>query len=143
MQERAPDHAGPSGAAALDPRGRAGRLSGLQGVPPGSGAAADGRRLSAESVIRWLAAAIAVLVALAGLSMLAIHVFAPQRSGPLVFSEIFEPFLLLGLVVGALLFAFVARRRVATILLLALVVAAALRYGPLLMSFPAAAPAGA
>jgi endonuclease/exonuclease/phosphatase family metal-dependent hydrolase len=112
-------------------------------VPPGSGAAADGRRLSAESVIRWLAAAIVVLVGLAGLSMLAVHVFAPQRSGPLVFSEIFEPFLLLGLVVGALLFAFVARRRVATILLLTLVVAAALRYGPLLMSFPAAAPAGA
>jgi vancomycin resistance protein VanJ len=112
-------------------------------VPPGSGAAAHGRRLSAESVIRWLAAAIAVLIAVAGLLMLAVHVYAPQRSGPLVFSEIFEPYLLLGLVLGALFFAAVARRRVASVLLLALVVVAALRYAPLLMSFPAAAPTGA
>jgi endonuclease/exonuclease/phosphatase family metal-dependent hydrolase len=112
-------------------------------VPPGSGAAAHGRRLSAESLIRWLAAAIAVLIAAAGLLMLAVHVLAPQRSGPLVFSQIFEPYLLLALVVGALLFAFVARRRVATILVLGLVVAAALRYGPLVISFPAGAPAGA
>jgi hypothetical protein len=45
-----------------------------------------------------------------------------------VFSQIFEPYLLLGLIVGAL-FALVARRRLATILVIALVVAWALRYG--------------
>ena len=112
-------------------------------MPPGSGATAHGSRLSAESVIRWLAAAIAALIALAGLSMLAVHVLAPQRAGPLVFSQIFEPYLLLALIVGALFFVLVARRRVATILVIALVVAAALRYGPLLISFPAATPAGA
>jgi endonuclease/exonuclease/phosphatase family metal-dependent hydrolase len=112
-------------------------------VPPDSGAAAHGSRLNAESVIRWLAAAIALLIALAGLLMLGVHFFAPQRRGPLVFSEIFEPYLLLGVIAGALFFAVVARQRLATIVLLALVVAAALRYGPLLVSMPAAAPAGA
>ena len=84
-----------------------------------------------------------VLFAAAGLLMLAVHVLAPQRTGTLVFSQIFEPYLLIAALVGAVVFAVIARVRLATILVIALVVAAALRYGPLAISFPTATPAGA
>jgi hypothetical protein len=75
--------------------------------------------------------------------MLAAHVLRPQRTGPQVFTQIFEPYLLILLVTGAAILALIARRRVPSLLLLALVVAVGLRYGPLLISFPAATPTGA
>ena len=75
--------------------------------------------------------------------MLALNVLAPQRVGNVVFGQVFEPYVLLGLVGAALLLAILARRRVATILVLILLLAAAGRYGPDLISFPAATPAGA
>jgi vancomycin resistance protein VanJ len=75
--------------------------------------------------------------------MLAVHVLRPQRTGPQVFTQVFEPYLLILLVAGAAILALIARRRVPSLLLLALVIAVALRYVPLLISFPAATPPGA
>ena len=115
----------------------------MQGLPAGGSAAADGRGLTAGGVIRSLAGGGSAFLSFAGLAMLAFHVLRPQRTGPQVFSQIFEPYFLIGLITGAGILALVARRRVPTLIFLALVIATALRYGPLLISFPAATPPGA
>ena len=115
----------------------------MQGLPAGGRATADGRGLTTSGVIRSLAGGGSALLSLAGLVMLAAHVLRPQRTGPQVFTQIFEPYLLILLVTGAAILALIARRRVPSLLLLALVIAIALRYGPLLISFPAATPTGA
>jgi vancomycin resistance protein VanJ len=143
MSERTPDHAGPSGAAALNPRGGEGGVSSVQGLPAGGSTATDGRGLTAGGVVRTIAGGGSALTSFAGLAMLAVHVLRPQRTGPQVFTQIFEPYFLMGLLIGAGILALVARRRVPTLMLLALVIATALRYGPLLISFPAATPPGA
>jgi vancomycin resistance protein VanJ len=111
-------------------------------VPASGGAAADGRRLSASGVIRSLAAAGAALLSLGGLLMLAVHVLRPQQTGPQVFTQIFEPYLLLTLVGLVAILVLIARRRIPTLMFAALLIAMAVRYGPLLVSFPAATPPG-
>lgn len=93
--------------------------------------------------LRQAAAVAAALVALAALALLATHVFLPQRTGPLVFSQIFEPYLLAGALFLLLVLALLARRRWPTLLMLLLVCALAARYGPQLVSFPAPVPEGA
>jgi endonuclease/exonuclease/phosphatase (EEP) superfamily protein YafD len=112
-------------------------------VPAGGRATTDGRRLGTSDVVRSFAGAASALLSATGLVMLAVHVFRPQRTGPQVFTQIFEPYFLIALVTGAGILALIARRRVSTLMLLALLVAVALRYGPLLISFPAATPVGA
>jgi vancomycin resistance protein VanJ len=84
-----------------------------------------------------------MLIGFSALAMLAIHVMAPQRTGPRAFTQIFEPYLLLALVVALLGFAAVARTRPVWIVMLVVLLAAAGRYGPSLVSFPAALPTGA
>jgi vancomycin resistance protein VanJ len=115
----------------------------VQGLPAGGSATADGRRLSANDAVRSLAGGASALLSLTGLLMLAVHVLRPQRTGPQAFTQIFEPYFLIALVLGAGILALVARRRVPSLMLLALVIAVGLRYGPLLVSFPAATPPGA
>src|SRR3954464_2307852 len=126
MQERTPDHSGSSGAAALNLPGRAGGLAGRQGGPAGGSASTNGRGLTARGVIRSLAGGGSALLSVAGLAMLAVHVLRPRRAGPRVFTPTFGPFFLIGLITGASILALVARRRVPSLMLLALVIAVAL-----------------
>ena len=106
-----------------------------------AGGRTNARRL-ADS-LRLAVAATASLMALSGLAMMAIHIVAPVRTGNQVFSQIFEPHLLaaLGLLICALLVS--VPHRVPALLALVLLLAAAGRYGPLLVSFPGAQPQGA
>src|SRR4051812_13840266 len=119
MQERAPDHSGPSGAAALNGPSGASGVSGMQGVPAGGSATTHGRGLTAGGIIRSLAGGGPALFWGAGLAMLPVHVSRPQRPGPQFFPQIFEPYFLIGLITGASILALVARRRVPSLMLLA------------------------
>jgi vancomycin resistance protein VanJ len=120
----------------------------VQGLPAGAGAETDGRRLEVDGTRkagrgRRIVGAVASILAVAVLALLAIHVALPQRTGPLVFTEIFEPYIFLAAVPALLLFAALARLRAPTVLLLLVIVAIALRYGPSVVSFPADLPNGA
>jgi vancomycin resistance protein VanJ len=113
-------------------------------VPAGS--QSESRRVESGHGVTRLrhgAAAAATLIGFATLAMLAIHVLLPQRTGPLVFTQIFEPFLVLVMLVALLALTALARTRVPLILTLVVLVAATGRYGPSVVAFPAALPAGA
>jgi endonuclease/exonuclease/phosphatase (EEP) superfamily protein YafD len=118
----------------------------MQGLPPRANTDARGvtdGRPNRPGILRRLCAGGSVLIALAALLMLAVHVVASQRMGPLVFTQIFEPYLLLTLGALALALAALARMRVSTLVLGLLVLASAGRYLPSAVSFPHAMPQGA
>lgn len=114
----------------------------MQGLPTGARPAEDGRGV-VVGLGRRIAAAVATVLALATLALLAIHVLAPQRTGPLVVTQIFEPYLFLATVPLIALAAVIARRPLASALLVVLALAIGGRYAPSLISFPQALPAGA
>lgn len=130
----------------LEPESR-GLASESRGLEPESrGRASDSRPANSRrglSRLRRAASAAATLIGLTALVMLAIHTLLPQRTGPLVFTEIFEPYLVLVMLVALLAFAALARTRVPLLLTLVVLVAVAGRYGPSIVAFPAALPAGA
>lgn len=126
------------------PAGRQPESRGLE--PESRGRASDSRPANSRrglSRLRRAASAAATLIGLTALVMLAIHALLPQRTGPLVFTEIFEPYLVLVMLVALLAFAALARTRVPLLLTLVVLVAVAGRYGPSIVAFPAALPAGA
>lgn len=79
-----------------------------------------------QIAVAWIAVVIALL---------AIHVLAPQRSGVIALTEVFEPYILLTGLIAAL-FALKPRRRVAVLVVALLLVATLGRYGPVWISFP-------
>ncbi|MDP8903966.1 MAG: endonuclease/exonuclease/phosphatase family protein [Chloroflexota bacterium] len=91
---------------------------------------------------RKLLAALGAASGATTLGLLALHVFAPQRRGVLVVTQIFEPYIVLpALIVTPL--ALLGRRRPALVVVVLLFGAVSVRYLPQLVSLPAAAGLGA
>ena len=76
------------------------------------------------------------------LGLLAVHVFAPQPSGVIALTEVFEPYIVLSALIAAP-FAFRPRPRFATLVLALLLIATAGRYAPVWISLPQAVPSDA
>ncbi|MEO6349808.1 MAG: endonuclease/exonuclease/phosphatase family protein [Candidatus Limnocylindrales bacterium] len=105
-----------------------------------AGAHVAGARLRGDRLTRALAAA-AMAWLLVVLGLVAVHIFVPQRTGPIALTEIFEPYLLLTVLIAAPLawrFRRPTGRPVGRLAVVALIIVAALRYVPAWVSLPSA-----